>query len=227
MGFFVTAGSPTNLTKYRTPYSFTLPTNPDTGSPYMKRDVVGMGTDGDANLHFVWYKNYKYSAGISHDLSSIRSPNTHTYTLPINPQTESPYLPSDIVGMAIDGENNTVYAWYKNSYASAGSPNNLGSKRDPYHYALAINPRNGKEFKPAHIRAIVIDGGINRTIVFYKYRYVSEGRTDDLDYFTSKGNGSYCATKLPAVNVNPKHFIGAGLDYTNGYVFIWSKGPDN
>lgn len=44
-GFVVTAGSPKDLTKYRKPYSFQLPTNPDTGNPYKKRHVVGTGTD--------------------------------------------------------------------------------------------------------------------------------------------------------------------------------------
>lgn len=226
--FFVTAGNNKNLTKYRRPYLFSLPTNPDTGSRYMKRDVVGMGVDGDANLCFAWYKNHKYSAGASDDLSSVRLPSEHTYVLPKNPQTDAPYLPSDIVGMAIDGENNTVYTWYKNNYYSAGSPANLGSKRSPRHYDLAVNPRTGEEFRPNQIRAIVIDGGANRTIVFYQNRYVSEGRTYDLDYFTAQSGGEpYCLTNLPATNIKTRDFLGAGLDYTNGHFFVWSKGRPN
>ncbi len=227
-GFYVTAGSPKDLTKYRSPYAFNLPINPDTGQRYQKKDVVGMGTDGDANLNFVWYKNYKYSAGKTDALSSVRSPHNHTYVLPENPETRMSYKPEDIVGMAIDGENNSVYAWYRNNYVSSGSPSNLGSKRAPYHYDLAVNPRTGREFKPGHIKAIAIDGELNRTIVFYKYRYVSEGKTHDLDYYTAKNGGqAYCIDKRPAININPKHFLGAGIDYTNQHVFIWSQGPAN
>lgn len=131
--------------------------------------------------------------------------------------------------MAIDGENNTVYTWYKNNYVSAGSPGNLGSKRDPYHYDLAINPKTGKEFKPSQIRAIAMDGKINRTIVIYQYRFVSEGRTNDLDYFTAQNGGQpYCIEKLPAMNIKPMHFLGgAGIDYTNNHLFVWSKAPQN
>lgn len=130
--------------------------------------------------------------------------------------------------MAIDGENNTVYTWYKNNYVSAGSPSNLGSKRDPYHYDLAINPKTGKEFKPSQIRAIAMDGKINRTIVIYQYRFVSEGRTNDLDYFTAQNGGQpYCIEKLPAMNIKPMHFLGAGIDYTNNHLFVWSKAPQN
>ncbi len=227
VGFHVTAGTPKDLTKYRTPYSFDLPTNPSTGAPYMKRDVVGMGVDGDANLNFVWYKNKRYSAGASNDLASERTPLVSWYILPINPETKSEYTPEDIVGMAIDGENNTVYTWYRNNYVSAGSPRNLGLKRDPYHYDLAVNPKTGREFKPGHIKAIAIDGKLNRTVVFYKYNFVSEGRTDDLDYFSAQGSGAYCIEQRPAININPKHFLGAGIDYTNRHVFMWSKGPAN
>lgn len=226
-GFNVTAGTPKDLTKYRKPRRHLLPINPQTRSRYMKKDVVGMGIDGDANLCFVWYKNKRYSAGTSRFLDAIRGPDDHSYTLPRNPQTNAPYQPEDIVGMAIDGESNTVYTWYRNEYVSAGSPGDLGSKIDPRHYDLAVNPKTGNEFKPGHIKAIAIDGERNRTVVFYKYNFVSEGVTTDLDYFSAQGSGAYCIEKRPAININPKHFLGAGIDYTNRHVFMWSKVPDN
>ncbi|MEX0275557.1 MAG: hypothetical protein AB3N16_14385 [Flavobacteriaceae bacterium] len=223
-GFHVSAGSPDDLTKYRAPNELSLPIDPTTGNPYRKVDVVGMGIDGDSNLSFVWYMNYRYSAGTTRDLDAERSPEKYSYTLPINPDTGRPYVPENIVGMGIDGENNTVYTWYDNEYVSAGSPSSLGSKRDPYHYDLAVDPRTNKEFKPYQIRAIAINGEINRTIVYYQGRYISEGRTSDLDYFTAQ-NGAYCIKRRPALNINTGHFIGAGLDYTNDHVFMWFKGP--
>ncbi len=225
-GMKVCAGDGSNLTKYRQPYDFELPINPQTGFVYRSSDIVGMATDGHPNLHFVWYKNGRYSAGTSEDLSASRSPFNHTYQLPSNPITNYQYQPDDIVGMAIDGTNNWVFAWYNDSYVSAGTPSNLGAHRDPYHYDLAIDSRNGKEFKPNQIKGIAIDGQENVTVVFYQYRQVSMGTTAELDKYSKSGSTStYCLTKLPGSNVKPKHFIDAGIDYTNNHVFIWFDRP--
>lgn len=175
-----------------------------------------MRTDGDVNLNFVWYKNDCCSALESKKIESVRKPADHFCILPIYSYTRVSYTPDLLVNMTIDGKNNTVYTWYRNEFVSAGSPNNLGSKRDSCHYNLAINFKTGRESKPENSWANTMDGKYNRTIVFYKHGYVSVGRTEEVDYFSD----AYCVVKRPAININPKHFLAhASIIWFNMFLF--------
>lgn len=224
-GLYISAGGPENLAKHIDPKPFQLPRKPNSTSRYRKSDVVGMGTDGDSNLNFVWYKDGQYSAGASNKLDSARKPKDHCYVLPINPQTGFRYNPEDIVGMAIDGENNYVYAWYKNKFVSAGDPSDLGSRINPRSFNLARNPKTGNEFRTGQIRAIAIDGQYNLTVVFYQYRFFSVGTTRNLGYYSEYSGGqAECIEKLPTANLKTRDFLGAGIDYTNRHVLLWFEG---
>jgi hypothetical protein len=218
--FFVSAGTPKNHTKYRSPRRIILPINPETGRRYFKRDVVGMATDGHPDLHFVWYKNRRYSAGKSHDLDSSRKPEDFTYILPIDPEGNGqPYTPEDIAGMAIDGTSNWVFTWYKNGFVSAGSPSNLGKHREPQPVTFPTNPRTNSPFKGTQIRAVAIDGRYNRTIMYFKYNYMSEGISHEPGRYADP----YCVENRAAGNIEPRHYIGAGIDYTNNHMFFWFR----
>jgi hypothetical protein len=158
---WVSAGSSENLGKYRKPYEYQLPLNPDTNKPYRPKDIVGMGVDGENNYNFVWFRNGWVSAGSSEDLGKYRKP--YEYQLPLNPETNKPYRPQDIIGMGIDGENNYNFVWYKDGRVSAGTSEDLGKYRKPYKIerAPAVN------VQPNDVVGMGIDGENNWIFVWF------------------------------------------------------------
>lgn len=113
---------------------------------------------------------------------------------------------SNIVGIAIDGTNNSVYTFYDDLTVTGGSTSKLSSKRKAYKYKL---PRNKK---PSDIVGIGIDGSNNYVFAWYKDGTVSAGTTKNL---TSKRKPyKYVLPK----GKKPTDIIGIGIDGTNNLV---------
>jgi hypothetical protein len=111
----VSAGSSTDLERYRKRYKYTMPPG---RSP---RDIVGMAIDGDTNLIFTGYDDGTVSAGTSDNLWKKRKP--HPYVLPPGK------TPAEVVGFGLDGDNNNVFVWFNDETVSAGTTDNMMLKR--------------------------------------------------------------------------------------------------
>ncbi|MGK7908535.1 MAG: hypothetical protein AB4040_15110 [Synechococcus sp.] len=112
--------------------------------------IIPMKSYGDA----VCLTGSYVSAGTSADLGRFREP--YRYTLPPGKS------PSDIVGMAVDGENNYNFVWFRDGTVSAGTSADLDRFREPYRYNLP-----GPNIKTSDIVGMAIDGENNYNFVWF------------------------------------------------------------
>ena len=148
------------------------------------------------------------SAGSSDDLDKHRKP--YRFSLPPGK------LVNDIVGMAIDGENNYNFVWFRDGTVSAGTSNDLDRFRKPYRYTLPA----GKT--PSDIVGMAIDGENNYNFVWFSDGTVSAGTSNDLDKFRKPYR-----YKLPLPNIRPADIVGMGVDGENNFNFVWFVGKDS
>lgn len=118
---------------------------------------------------------------------------------------------ANIVGIAIDGTNNSVYTYYDNFTVTAGSTSKLSSKRKAYKYKL---PKNRK---PSDIVGMGIDGSNNYVFAWYKDGTVSAGTTKNLA--SKRKPYKYSLPK----GKNPNDIAGVGIDGTNNLVIAIYK----
>ncbi|WP_156776918.1 hypothetical protein [Nitrococcus mobilis] len=159
------------------------------------------------------------SAGTSNDLRHYRQP--YKFILPLNPETNRRYRPSDIVGMGVDGSNNYNFVWFSNGFVSAGASKDLGKFRKPSRYQLPINPRTKRRYRPGDIVGMGVDGTNNYNFVWFSNGFVSAGTSDHLDRFRKPYK--YVLPINPENNRNyrPRDIVGMGIDGSNNYNFVW------
>jgi len=143
------------------------------------------------------------SAGSSEDLDRYR--RQYSYALPPGK------TPDDVVGMAIDGDNNYNFVWFKDGTVSAGSSDDLDRYRRLYRYSLPP----GKN--PNDIVGMAIDGDNNYNFVWFRDGTVSAGSSDDLDRYRRLYRYSLPPGK------SPNDIVGMAIDGDNNYNFVWFK----
>jgi len=116
---------------------------------------------------------------------------------------------ADIVGMAIAGSNDHVYAWYRNGMVSSGTSSDLDQYRAPYAYSLPP----GKT--PADIVGMGIAGSNDRVYAWYRDGTVSAGSTADLDGQVAPYPYSLPPGKAPA------DIVEMGIAGSNDHVYAW------
>ncbi len=121
------------------------------------------------------------------------------------------YVPRDMVGFAIDGENNWNFAWSRDGTVTAGSSSRLHNYRIPYRYALPPG------YSPSNIAGMGLDGENNWIFVWFKDGKVSAGTSNDLD----KNRKPY-RYSLPS-GYSPSDIVGMGVDGENNWIFAWYK----
>lgn len=138
-------------------------------------------------------------SGTSRDLDAYRSPRQYRLKSP----------GAAVVGIAIAGSNDVVYAWYADGTVSAGDSLNLASRRSPYKYSLPP----GKQ--PADIVDLAIAGSNDHVYAWYRDGTVSSGNSADLDRYRAPQPYSLPPGK------SPNDIVGIGIAGSNDKVFVW------
>ncbi len=138
-------------------------------------------------------------SGTSRDLDAYRSPRQYRLKSP----------GAAVVGIAIAGSNDVVYAWYADGTVSAGDSVNLAARRSPYPYSLPP----GKQ--PSDIVDLAIAGSNDHVYAWYRDRTVSSGTSADLDYYRAPQPYSLPSGKTP------DDIVGIGIAGSNDVVFTW------
>ncbi|KZK86300.1 hypothetical protein PsW64_01553 [Pseudovibrio sp. W64] len=204
-------------------------TNASAHRVYAKRGVFEMDRDfirdnSPRRIASVMAHETMHNNGLNHranDFGSIYYKNTVPEQIEACYLTGKPnawpgpgkdkYVAKDMIGFALDGENNMVFAWYRDGYVSAGSSDDLDSKRSKYRYSLTSG------YEPSDIVGMAMDGENNWSFVWYKNGYVSAGSSDDLD----KHRKPYKYTLAPGYT--PADVAGMGVDGENNLNFVWYK----
>jgi hypothetical protein len=126
-----------------------------------------------------------------------------------------------IAGIAIDGDNNSSYAWNWHGTVSAGSTIDLDAYRQPYAYALPANKETGKPYGPGDIVGIGIDDDINHTYVWFRNGYVSSGSTDNIGKFRQPYRYELPKSPRTGRTYSPSDIVGMAIDGSNNYSFAW------
>ena len=159
------------------------------------------------------------SAGTTENLRAFRAP--YAFSLPIKPGTTRRYLPSEIVGMGVDGENNYNFVWFNDGMVSAGSSNQLDRFRKQYRYTLPVSPESGRRYQPTDIVGMGVDGENNYNFVWFKDGYVSAGTSDNLARYRAPYR--YRLPENPSTGrpYRPADIIGMGIDGGNNHIFAF------
>jgi hypothetical protein len=121
------------------------------------------------------------------------------------------YVAADIVGIAIDDDNNWTFAYSKDGTVAAGSSTRIHNFRVPYRYHLP------EGYTPADVVDMSIDGENNWTFVWFRDGMVSAGTTEVLDKFRKPYR-----YRLPD-GYSTSDIVGMGIDDGNNWVFTWFK----
>lgn len=119
------------------------------------------------------------------------------------------YVAKNVVGFAVDGENNWGFAFSKDGTVAAGSTTRIHNYRVPYRYHLP------QGYKPNDIVGAGIDGENNWTFVWFRNGTVSAGTTEVLD----KHRKPY-RYALPRGST-PDDIVGTAIDGENNWCFAW------
>lgn len=190
----VSAGTSDDLSRHRRRYSYVLPKG------YTPADIVGIAcgpyprwsqatagflTFKYYNATYVFYRDGKYSVGVSNNLAKYQQPKR--YSLP--PGKE----PSDIVGVAYDThrigkrrvratEDMWFFAWYRDGTVSAGEGQitkeggfDFYKRRKPYQFVAARGET------PGHIVGMGCAPNTAYHYAWYRDGTVSAGSSDHLD----------------------------------------------
>jgi hypothetical protein len=190
----VSSGTSDDLSRHRTRYPYVLPPG------YTPADVVGIAhatylqndpRPGGYNqidavpAVYVFYRDGKYSAGVSNNVAKYRTP--YPYELPPGKR------PEDIVGVSYSGREKITYktltdtndmaffAFYADGTVSAGfNAGKLDTFRKPYQYVLpaGVSPRD------------IVDVGVapdtRHHFAWYRDGTVSSGVSDHLDRYRKR-----------------------------------------
>jgi hypothetical protein len=118
---------------------------------------------------FVWFKNYTYSCGTTGNLTNY----TKWYSVARDHRVQ------DIVAIAIDGENNSwgshryegepvVIVWYKDGWASKGSPSDFDSVAALYRYTLPVLDPFYPAPQISDIIGMTVDGTHSRVYAWWR-----------------------------------------------------------
>lgn len=121
------------------------------------------------------------------------------------------YSATNVQAIALDGENNYMFAWYKDGTVTAGSSTRIHNFRHPYAY------RVGPGIPRSDIVGMGLDGENNRVYAWLRNGHVISGSSDDLDRFRAPYRYS-----LPS-GYSPNDIVGMGVDGENNYNFVWFR----
>ena len=140
------------------------------------------------------------SSGTSTEPAAYGSPNR--FVLP------GGHEPGDLVGLAIAGSNDHVYAWYRDGTVSSGTSSDLQRYRSPYPFHLPSNKNTGD----------IVDmaiGPMDHVYVWYRDGTYSSGTSDHLEaYFTPR------PFELP-IDVRPWQILGVACVKSDASVYAW------
>lgn len=138
-------------------------------------------------------------SGTSRDLDAYRPPRQYRLKSP----------GAEVVGVAIAGSDDVVYAWYRDGTVSAGTSVDLVSRRLPYAYTLPPGKR------VEDIIDMAIAGSNDRVYAWYRDGMVSSGTSSDLDKYQAPAPYSLPHGKSPA------DVVGIGIAGSNDRVYAW------
>lgn len=148
-------------------------------------------------------EGYIVSAGTSRDLDAFREP--HSYT------PAAGRMSADIVGMAMAGSDDHIYAWHRDGTVSSGSPSDLDAYRSSYTYSLPP----GKT--PVDIVGMGITGSDDHVYAWYRDGTVSAGTSSDLDAYRAPYRYTLAPGKTPA------DIVEMGIAGSNDRVYTWYR----
>ncbi|SFL23822.1 hypothetical protein SAMN04488518_1264 [Pseudovibrio ascidiaceicola] len=204
-------------------------TNASAHRVYAKRGVFEMDRDfirdnSPRRIASVMAHETMHNNGLNHranDFGSIYYKNTVPEQIEACYLTGKPnpwpgpgkdkYVAKDMVGFALDGENNYNFAWSKDGTVTAGSSARIHNYRHPYKYNLAPG------YQPSDVVGMALDGENNMVFAWYRDGYVSAGSSNDLDSKRSKYRYS-----LPS-GYEPSDIVGMAMDGENNWSFVWYK----
>jgi CubicO group peptidase (beta-lactamase class C family) len=149
----VSSGTSRNFEYYHGKQNFVLP---EGKNPW---DIVAMAIAGSNDHVYTWYADGTVSEGWSQDLGRYNNPQTN---LPrFDDELPPGKVVSDIVGIAIAGSNDHVYAWYADGTVSEGWSQDFDYYQAPYSYVLPGAKKIG------HIIDIGIAGSNDRVYTWF------------------------------------------------------------
>ncbi|WP_259068420.1 hypothetical protein HDF24_09345 [Mucilaginibacter sp. X4EP1] len=166
----VTSGTTTNYLAYRSQAAYTLPTGETPNS------IIGVAIASN-NWCYYYYSDGKMSVGTS--VNASYHSGLASYSLP------SGETVANILSISIAKNSNNVYTWYKDGTASVGSFTSLGSVRSPYAYTVAA----GETI--SNVVGIAIAGTDSHVFAWYKDLKVSEGDSNQFDYYAGTISASF------------------------------------
>lgn len=165
-----------------------------------------------------------HNNGLNHsknDVGSMLYPNTVPEQIESCVETLAPnpyrgpgrdyYGPQHIVGFALDGENNYMFAWSDDNTVTAGSSTRIHNYRHPYAYTITPGAT------PSDIVGMGLDGENNTVYTWLRDGRVIAGTSDDLDRTRSPYRYS-----LPP-GYSPDDIVGMGVDGENNHNFVWFR----
>ena len=207
-------------------YSFTVPEQIEAcilkGTPnawkgpgkpsYEPSEIIGFATDGygdatddkgEQKFNFAWSIDGTVTAGSSEKI--------HLYRIAQHYKLAPGQTPLSVVGMAADGDTDTIYAYYDDGFFSAGSTTDLDSKQPLKPYSL---PR---PYRPSDIVGMAMDDSNNWVFAWYRDGKVSAGTTTNLSAHRAPYNYRL------APGYTPNDVIDFGIDGQNDLVLVWYK----
>jgi hypothetical protein len=168
----VSSGTSSDLSRHRRRYRYILPRG------YTPDDIVGIvcrvGLASNKPLTYAFYRNGKFSVGVSNNLAKYFAPAR--YRLP------SGKRPADIVGMSHSkstgpkSKGSAYFAWYRDGTVSAGYlARDLCTFRKPYRYVMPSGKR------PRDIVGMGCAPDSRHHFAWYSDGTVSSGVSDHLD----------------------------------------------
>lgn len=121
------------------------------------------------------------------------------------------YDAKQMLGFALDGENNYVFGWDKNGTAFAGSSTRIHNYRHPYPFLVAPGVNRND------IVGFGLDGFNNMVFAWLRDGRVIAGSSADLD--SKRAPYRY---RLPA-GYTPNDIVGMGVDGENNNNFAWYR----
>jgi len=121
------------------------------------------------------------------------------------------YRAKDVVGMALDGDNNYSFVYYRDGTVSAGSTTRVHEYRVPQRYSLPAG-KNADD-----IVGMALDGDNNYVFAWYRDGTVSAGTSVDLDKFRKPYR-----YKLPN-GYSPNDIVGMAMDGDTNTSYAWYK----
>ncbi|MBK7474850.1 MAG: hypothetical protein IPI11_02100 [Haliscomenobacter sp.] len=159
------------------------------------KEIIDVAMDGENNHLFTWFVNGKVAEGKIGHVDCFK--HQISYSMPASSPSKTP---SDIVAIAMDGQNNHVFYWYRDYTYSVGSPDDLDKYKALTRYSLPSG------YTPNDIVGIGFDDDMDRAGVLFRDGKTCGGSPGDLDNFRAVSVHNYPAS------YSAKQVVGLATD---------------